>query len=306
MKDRQLQQIKKTIQTLSDPELYRMVYMPGHGQPLPSVDQMAGIMENIRAILFPGFFGENRLQTHTLQYHLGRRIDNLYESLSEQVRRGICFRCPSPGDDECRKCKDQAPSLTADFIEKLPDLRNILEDDIQATYNGDPAAQSTEEIIFSYPGIHAITNYRIAHELTSLEVPLLPRIITEMAHSATGIDIHPHAVIDRGFVIDHGTGVVIGATSRIGKNVKLYQGVTLGARSFPLDEQGNPIKGIQRHPVVEDDVIIYAETTVLGRVTIGQGSVIGGNVWLTRSVPPKSRILQQKAQTMNFTKGEGI
>jgi len=306
MDNKQIEQIQKTIQTLSDPNLYRMVYMPGHGKPLPSVRHLGDIMENIRAILFPGFYGENRLQSHTLQYHIGKRIDELYESLSEQIRRGICFGCPNKSDEQCRKCKDQAPGMTGDFIEHLPSLRNILEDDIEATYNGDPAAESAEEIIFSYPGIHAITHYRIAHALLQLGVPLLPRIITERAHSHTGIDIHPHATIDKGFVIDHGTGVVIGATSRIGKNVKLYQGVTLGAKSFPLDENGNPIKGIARHPIVGDDVIIYAETTILGRVTIGKGSIIGGNVWLTRSVPPHSRILQQKAQTMNFANGEGI
>lgn len=306
MENRPIRQIEKTIQALSDPNLYRMVYMPGHGKPLPSVRQLADIIENIRAILFPGFFGENRLQSHTLQYHIGKRIDELYEHLSEQIRRDICFGCPNQSNEQCQKCKARAPLRAGDFIEKLPELRNNLEDDIQATYNGDPAAESTEEIIFSYPGIHAITNYRIAHALLELEVPLLPRIITEMAHSQTGIDIHPHALIDRSFVIDHGTGVVIGATSQIGKNVKLYQGVTLGAKSFPLDENGNPIKGIARHPIVEDDVIIYAETTVLGRVTIGRGSIIGGNVWLTRSVPPRSRIMQQKAQTMNFANGEGI
>jgi len=306
MDSKQINQIEKTIQTLSNPNLYRMVYMPGHGKPLPSVGQMEKIIENIRAIIFPGFFGENRLQSHTLQYHIGKRIDILFEELSEQIRRGICFGCPNPSDAQCQKCKNRAPQLAADLIEKLPELRNILEEDIQATYKGDPAAESTEEIIFSYPGIHAITNYRIAHELLKLEVPILPRIITEMAHSKTGIDIHPHAKIHQGFVIDHGTGVVIGATSHIGKNVKLYQGVTLGAKSFPMDEKGNPIKGIARHPIVEDDVVIYAETTVLGRITIGRGSVIGGNVWLTRSVPPRSRIMQQKAQTMNFSNGEGI
>lgn len=306
MNNKQIKQIQQTIQTLSNPNLYRMVYMPGHGKPLPSVEQMGQIIENIRAILFPGFFGENRLQSHSLQYHIGKRIDILFEELSEQIRRGICFGCPNPSDEQCRKCKNRAPELAGDWIEKLPALRNTLEEDIQATYKGDPAAESTEEIIFSYPGIHAITNYRIAHELLKLEVPILPRIITEMAHSKTGIDIHPHAIIHKGFVIDHGTGVVIGATSHIGKNVKLYQGVTLGAKSFPMDENGNPIKGIARHPIVEDDVVIYAETTVLGRITIGKGSVIGGNVWLTRSIPPHSRIMQQKAQTMNFSQGEGI
>jgi serine O-acetyltransferase len=298
--------IEETIEKLSEPSLYKMVYMPGHGKPMPSVNVLYDIMETLRAILFPGFFGESKIQTHTLKYHIGKNVDWVYENLSEQIRRGICFGCPNRTSEECEKCKDKAPNITGSFIEKLPEIRNKLESDIQATYNGDPASKSPEEIIFSYPGIRAITNYRIAHTLDKLEVPLLPRIITEMAHSGTGIDIHPKARIGENFVIDHGTGVVIGETCRIGKNVKLYQGVTLGAKSFPLDEKGNPIKGVDRHPIVEDNVVIYAEATILGKVTIGSDSVIGGNVWLTRSVPPNSKILQQKAQTMNFTNGEGI
>jgi serine O-acetyltransferase len=168
--------------------------------------------------------------------------------------------------------------------------------DVRAAYEGDPAATSTDETIFCYPGILAITNQRVAHELYRLAVPLLPRMLTEQAHSATGIDIHPGATIGERFFIDHGTGVVIGETSMIGNNVRLYQGVTLGAKSFPLDEQGNPIKGIPRHPIVEDDVVIYAGATVLGRITVGRGSVIGGNVWVTESVPPGSKLSQASAR----------
>lgn len=306
LKEINKKKIEKTIERLSDPSLYKMIYMPGHGKPMPSINSLYEIIETARAILFPGFFGESKIQTHTLKYHIGRNVDWLYENLAEQVRRGICFGCPYKSMEECEKCKNRAPKITSHLIEKLPELRNSLESDIQATYNGDPASRSPEEIIFSYPGIRAITNYRLAHELSNLGVPLLPRIITEMAHSGTGIDIHPEARIGENFVIDHGTGVVIGETCAIGKNVKLYQGVTLGAKSFPMDENGNPIKGVDRHPVVEDDVVIYAEATILGRVTIGAGSVIGGNVWLTRSVPPNSKIVQQKAQTMNFSNGEGI
>ena len=294
------------VKKLSEPALYKMIYMPGHGKPMPSVNTLYDIIETTRAILFPGFFGESKIQRHTLKYHMGRNVEWVLEQLTEQIRRGICFGCPSKTSEECDKCKNQAPGLAADFIEKLPALRNMLENDIQATYTGDPASKSPEEIIFSYPGIRAITNYRIAHELEKLNVPLLPRIITEMAHSDTGIDIHPGAMIGENFVIDHGTGVVIGETCKIGNNVKIYQGVTLGAKSFPLDENGNPIKGVDRHPVVEDNVVLYAEATILGRVTIGANSVIGGNVWLTRSIPPNSKIVQQKAQTMNFTYGEGI
>jgi serine O-acetyltransferase len=178
--------------------------------------------------------------------------------------------------------------------------------DVQAAYEGDPAATSPDETIFCYPGVLAITNYRLAHELYLLDVPLIPRIVTEHAHSITGIDIHPGATIGESFFIDHGTGVVIGETCEIGSRVRLYQGVTLGAKSFPLDQNGNPIKGIKRHPVVEDDVIIYSEATILGRVTIGRGSVIGGNVWLTRDVPPGSLITQAQTRQDLFESGAGI
>jgi serine O-acetyltransferase len=298
--------LEKTIAKLAEPTLHKMVYMPGHGKPIPSNQSLEEIVQDIRAILFPGFYGDSRINTQSLEYHIGSRIDRLYEELTEQIRRGICFDCPNKPFEECQKCKDKAPGLAMQFIERLPRIRQKLGKDVEATYKGDPAAKSQAEIIFCYPGIKAITNYRIAHELLNLGIPLLPRIITEMAHSETGIDIHPKAEIGESFVIDHGTGVVIGATCKIGNHVKIYQGVTLGARSFPSDEKGNPIKGIARHPIVENNVVIYAEATILGRLTIGENSTIGGNVWLTRSVPPKSRIIQQKAQTMNFTGGEGI
>jgi serine O-acetyltransferase len=177
---------------------------------------------------------------------------------------------------------------------------------VRAAFEGDPAATSAAEAIFCYPGVLAITNYRIAHELSLLEVPLIPRMITEHAHSITGIDIHPGATIGESFFIDHGTGVVIGETCIIGDRVRIYQGVTLGAKSFPLDESGNPIKGIERHPILEDDVIIYSGATILGRVVIGRGSVIGGNVWLTRSVPSCSRVMQVKPRQEVFECGAGI
>jgi serine O-acetyltransferase len=189
---------------------------------------------------------------------------------------------------------------------RLPEVRRLLATDVQAAYEGDPAATSPDEAIFCYPGMLAITSYRLAHELHLLEVPLLPRIITEHAHSITGVDIHPGATIGEYFFIDHATGVVIGETTVIGNRVRIYQGVTLGAKSFPLDAEGNPIKGIPRHPVVEDDVIIYGGATILGRVTIGKGSVIGGNVWLTRSVPPGSRVTQARPNEEAFEAGAGI
>jgi serine O-acetyltransferase len=184
--------------------------------------------------------------------------------------------------------------VAIEFIHRLPKLRSILTTDVEAAYNGDPAAENYGEVICCYPAIKAISNYRMAHELMTLGVPLIPRIITEMAHSETGIDIHPGAQIGHHFTIDHGTGVVIGATCIIGNNVKLYQGVTLGAKSFPLDDDGNPIKGIPRHPIIEDDVTIYSNATVLGRITIGRGATIGGNIWITESLEPGAKVVQRK------------
>jgi len=204
------------------------------------------------------------------------------------------------------KRKDQAAGITLKFIEKLPVIRHLLATDVEEAYVGDPAAQSSAEVISCYPAIRAITNYRVAHELLQLQVPLIPRIIAEMAHSETGIDIHPRATIGHHFTIDHGTGVVIGATSIIGNHVKIYQGVTLGAKSFPLDKAGNPIKGVARHPIVEDNVIIYAQATILGRITVGANSVVGGNVWLTSSVPPNSKVLQGRIRHSGFLDGDGI
>ncbi len=195
--------------------------------------------------------------------------------------------------------RQKAQQLTADFISSLPELRRILATDVRAAYIGDPAAMSYGEVICCYPAIKAITNYRIAHVLAQLEIPLLPRIITEMAHSETGIDIHPTATIGESFTIDHGTGVVIGATCIIGNNIKLYQGVTLGAKSFQLDSQGNPVKGVPRHPIIEDNVVIYANSTILGRITIGKDSVIGGNIWITESVPAGSLLIQAQRRPIS-------
>jgi serine O-acetyltransferase len=194
----------------------------------------------------------------------------------------------------------------AAFLGRLPEVRRLAASDVEAAYEGDPALRSRDEAIFAYPGVFAVTNQRIAHELHLLEVPLIPRIITEHAHTVTGIDIHPGAAIGERFFIDHGTGVVVGETCRIGARVRLYQGVTLGAKSFPLDADGKPIKGIDRHPIVEDDVVIYAGATILGRNVIGQGSSIGGNVWLTTGVPPNSRITQAEIRDTKFSHGGGI
>jgi serine O-acetyltransferase len=204
------------------------------------------------------------------------------------VKAGLCFA------EKSACAHDEAENIASEFIGRLPHLRRLLATDVIAAYEGDPAATSYGEVISCYPAIRAIMGYRVAHELHLLGVPLIPRIITEMAHSETGIDIHPAAPIGSHFTIDHGTGVVIGATCIIGNHVKLYQGVTLGAKSFPLDEQGNPIKGIERHPILEDNVIVYSNSTILGRITIGRDAVIGGNVWVTEDVPPGTKVLQRR------------
>jgi serine O-acetyltransferase len=214
-------------------------------------------------------------------------MDRVLHGLAEQIQRGLMASDPA-----CGACPDRALDLARAFLARLPEVRRLLATDIQAGFEGDPAATSPDEVLFCYPGLLAITSQRLAHELLKLGVPLLPRMITEHAHSLTGIDIHPGAQIGERFFIDHGTGVVIGETCILGRNVRLYQGVTLGAKSFPLDAEGHPVKGIPRHPVVEDDVIVYSNATVLGRITLGKGSAIGGNVWLTRSVPPGSVITQ--------------
>ncbi|HJW73922.1 MAG TPA: hypothetical protein VJ486_13945, partial [Geothrix sp.] len=251
--------------------------MPLGRREFPSRTALANIVEELRALLFPGYFGASELNAETLRYHLGARMDRVLHALADQIQRGL-----TAADPTCDACSERAHGLAKTFLARLPEVRRLLATDIQAGFEGDPAATSPDEVLFSYPGLLAITSQRLAHELLQLGVPLLPRMITEHAHSLTGIDIHPGAQIGERFFIDHGTGVVIGETCVIGRNVRLYQGVTLGAKSFPLDEEGHPIKGVPRHPVVEDDVIIYSNATILGRITLGKGSAIGGNVWLTR------------------------
>jgi len=279
-----------------DGRLHRSSCACASRQPLPSRDIVIEIVEGLRAVLFPGYFGTSELTADNAAFHLGSTLDWIRRKLREQVQRGLCFGCSEPSAEEQQDCDARAEKTTTEFLSRLPELRKLLMTDVRAAYEGDPAATSPDEAIFCYPGMLAITNYRIAHQLHDLGVPLIPRIVTEHAHSITGIDIHPGATIGENFFIDHGTGVVIGETCSIGKGVRLYQGVTLGAKSFPLDENGNPIKGIKRHPDVEDGVIIYSEATILGAITIGRGSVIGGNVWLVESVPAGSRITQARAK----------
>ena len=286
------------VRELSDSQSYKgLCHQHKDGEPLPSAKVLKKIVELARSVIFPGYFGNSTINSQTIGYHIGVNIESLFNLLTEQIQAGLCFAHNSSDErDNENKCREKAAALASSFISKLPEMRRILATDVEAAYNGDPAATGFGEIISCYPAIRAISNYRIAHELLLLGVPLIPRIITEMAHSETGIDIHPGAQIGHHFTIDHGTGVVIGATSIIGNNVKLYQGVTLGAKSFPLDENGNPIKGIPRHPILGDNVIIYSNATILGRITIGTDATVGGNIWVTEDVAPGARIIQRKTK----------
>lgn len=257
---------------------------------MPSEHVLSEIVETARDIIFPYHYGETPVYADTLTFYIGVRVDRLSRLMREQIAISLEYE-----EENCADSKSRADSITEQFIGSLPALRAILTTDVVAAYNGDPAAKNNGEIIACYPVIKALTNYRIAHQLLLLGVPLIPRMLTEMAHSETGIDIHPGATIGESFTIDHGTGVVIGETCIIGRNVKLYQGVTLGARSFPLDEDGNPIKGIPRHPILEDNVVVYSNATILGRITIGQGAVIGGNIWVTEDVPAGCHVVQGRS-----------
>jgi serine O-acetyltransferase len=286
-----MQVMTKTVDELSDSaSLKGLFHQHREGSPLPSGKELQEIIELSRSIIFPGFYGKSSVNLRTIRYHIGVNIERLHKLLTDQIMAGLCFAIDCDDDnDGCIPGIEEAADIATQFIAKLPQIRTILASDVLATYNGDPAAESFGEVISCYPVIKALTNYRIAHELLLLGVPLIPRIITEMAHSETGIDIHPEAQIGHHFTIDHGTGVVIGATCIIGNNVKLYQGVTLGAKSFPLDEKGNPIKGIPRHPILEDDVIVYSNATILGRVTIGKGAIVGANIWVTENMEPETK-----------------
>lgn len=305
--------LTQAVDELSTSESYRgLFHQHTDGNPLPSAHDLQDIVGLIRAIVFPGYFGNSTVNSRTMTYHTGVNVERLFDLLTGQILAGLCFgadeaegerRGETDGagvllTDGCAEARrEEAAARAADFIAYLPRLRRMLATDVEAAYNGDPAAKSFGEVISCYPAIRAISNYRIAHELLRLGVPLIPRIITEMAHGETGIDIHPGAEIGEYFTIDHGTGVVIGETCIIGRNVKLYQGVTLGAKSFPLDAEGKPIKGIPRHPILEDDVIVYSNATILGRITIGRGATVGGNIWVTEDVKPGERIVQGKKRT---------
>lgn len=286
--------LTETVEKLSDPQTLKgLFHQHREGYPLPSSTVLEEIVQLSRAILFPGFFGKSQVNIQTIQYQIGVEVEKLSYLLKEQILAGLCFSEDYETKSGMVDLKKQARELASEMISRLPKVRSVLATDVEAAYNGDPAAKSYAEILLCYPVLKALTSYRLAHELFLMGVPLIPRMMTEMAHSETGIDIHPGATIGSYFTIDHGTGVVIGETCVIGNHVKLYQGVTLGAKSFPLDEQGNPIKGIPRHPIIEDDVIVYANATLLGRITIGRGATVGANTWILEDMPPEAKVFKK-------------
>lgn len=288
------QKIKLSIAQLSDREGLKYVCRRQEkNHPMPSTEIINKIVKLLRSVIFPGYFGNADINPDNAGEHIEENVQLIHALLLQQVKSGMCFE-NSELDYNCTDLNEKAQNIVAEFIANLPAIRDILHKDVVASYNGDPAAKSLGEVIFCYPGVRAISSYRFAHAILDLGVPIIPRVITELAHSETGIDIHPGAVIGESFMIDHGTGVVIGETSRIGRNVRIYQGVTLGAKSFPLDENGNPIKGIDRHPKIGNNVIIYSNSTILGDIKVGDNAVIGGNIWVDSDVPAGAKILQQK------------
>jgi serine O-acetyltransferase len=260
----------------------------------PARAAIASIVEGLAASLFPAHYGGPELAIESLDYFVGATLNRALAELVEQVRLSLSFASESEPDEATLAAGAQA--IVKDFAAALPGIRGLLVNDLRAAFSGDPAAAGFPEILLGYPGMTAILHYRLAHALHELGAPLLARLVSEIAHSKTGIDIHPGARIGASFFIDHGTGVVIGATAIVGERVRIYQAVTLGARHFPTDESGALVKGAARHPIIEDDVIIYAGATILGRIVIGRGSTIGGNVWLTHGVPPGSQITQAHAR----------
>ncbi len=267
---------------------------------LPVRDKILEILDLFGELLFPGYTGKRTVTKSNINFIVGDILCQVYTELCEQIERAYRYQCRMDKCDGC-DCRTMAEGVTQHLLIRLPRIRKLLKGDVRAAFDGDPAAKSYEEIVISYPCITAIATYRIAHELYLKEVPLIPRIMTEYAHAETGIDIHPGARIGKNFFIDHGTGVVIGETTVIGDNVKIYQGATLGALSFPKDERGKIIKGGKRHPTIEDNVTIYAEATILGDVVIGKNTVIGGNVWIRESVPAGVTVAMPRADLV-YTK----
>lgn len=280
--------INSVVDKLSQPQSYEGLYHHNpEGQALPSEQAVREFIALVRSTIFPGYYSSSSLHDSTITYHLGVAVERMHRVLAKQILYSLCFAEQEicKGESCNSEQESKALNIAGAFISYLPELRRMLALDVEAAYQGDPAAESIGEIICCYPSLKAITYHRIAHKLYELQVPLLPRIISEIAHSETGIDIHPAASIGESFFIDHGTGVVIGATCIIGSRVKLYQGVTLGAKSFPKADDGSLIKGIERHPIIGDNVIVYSNTTLLGRISIGESARIGANMWITEDVP---------------------
>jgi serine O-acetyltransferase len=293
------QSLKEVANALSQSEIKEYAYIPKPEQPAPNVNRIKEIMSLLKSMFFPDFFGDTEISEYTQESRAEVYMERLYSLLNEQIYKSLCFF-----NNAVDAWEQTAPAFTVAFIDRLPEIKRLLATDIKAICDSDPAATNHGEVIFCYPAMQAMLHYRVAHELLLMKIPVLPRIITELAHSATGIDIHPGARIGEYFSIDHGTGVVIGETCIIGNHVRLSQGVTLGAKGFTLDQEGLPTN-VPRHPIIEDHVIIYSNSTILGRITIGHHSVIGGNIWQVYSVPPYSRIVQKKA-TSSFIDGLGI
>ncbi len=275
----------------------------GHSS-LPSTEAVVEAIEDLKEVLYPGYGRRQNLHLGNVAFHVGDIIDGLHDKLTEQLARALRHECSAAELEEDFQAMGQQRAMQ--FLDRLPELRAVLADDVQAAYDGDPAAKSLHEIIFCYPGVEAVTIFRLAHELYLLDIPLIPRMMTEYAHRKTGVDIHPGARIGRSFFIDHATGVVIGETTDIGDRVKLYQGVTLGALSFPKDSAGNIIRGMKRHPTLEDDVVIYANATILGgKTVIGHHAIVGSNVWLTDSVAPNTVVSMEKPSLRFKESGSG-
>ena len=278
-----------------------------NSSPIPSKEEIVVLMRRIQDILFPGFFGNQKMDSEVLNFHIGKEIAQVHELLSAEISKAFIHECQRLGK-ACTTCHEQGESLSIELLRRLPKVRRRLIGDVKAAFRNDPAAKTYDEIIFCYPCIKAISHQRVAHELWELGVPLLPRIITELAHAETGIDIHPGAKIGRNFFIDHGTGTVIGETTEIGDNVVLYQHVTLGALNFPRDEEGVVIKTRKRHPTVGNNVVIYAGATILGDTRIGNNVVVAGNAWVTCPIPDNTKAATEcpalKLMTKESKKGK--
>ena len=305
MDNKTIEILKRNVSLLSRQTELEMTMVPQTEAPLPSVEQVKNIVSLVKRIIFPDYFNKRQCHETIRSYNIGVHMEELLQTLTKQIAHGLQFGEKGSSLTSRQQIYDEARDLALQLIETLPEIKRLLYTDVQAMFDNDPAAVNYGEIIFSYPVSNAMTHYRIAHRLHELQVPVIPRIITELAHSETGIDIHPGARIGEYFAIDHGTGVVVGETCIIGNHVTLYQGVTLGSKSFKKDADGNMLN-IPRHPIIEDYVTIYSNASILGRITIGHHSVIGGNIWVTHDVAPNSRVQQSKAVETHFEGGLGI